>query len=148
MPNAIADVVGETVILVVSDQPPAQAEWDAYLKQLGAHLERRAGQPGRLLVFPGGGTPNSVQRLGLRTTIAGRPINTAVVSDSVVVRSIVGVFSLFVSGTKSFAASEWKAALAYVGFPVEETAALVAAIRKMSDAVGGSSATAALLKEP
>lgn len=146
MPNAMADVVGETVILVVSDQAPAQAEWEAYLKKLGEHLERRAGEPGRLLVFPGGGTPTSVQRLGLRTTIAGRPLNTAVVSDSVVVRSIVGVFSLFVAGTKPFASTDWKAALAYVGFPTEETPSLLAAVRKLNDAVGGSSATAALLK--
>lgn len=146
MPNVSAAVVGETVVLVSNAKAPEQAEWDAYLAKLGEHLDARAGKPGRLIVFAGGGTPSSSMRLGLRKTIAERPMKTAVVTDSAVVRGIIGVFSLFVKGTRPFAAREWMGALEYVGFPFEKQGELTEAVTKLNAEVGGSAAVAELLK--
>jgi hypothetical protein len=146
MPNVNSAVVGETVFLVSNGLPPGATEWAAYLENIKGHLARRAGETGRLLVFSGGGTPSSAQRLALRNAIDARPMKTAVVTDSAMVRGIIGVFSLFVAGTKPFATADWKAALEYVGFPLADVPALIDTARKLNESVRGSVSTAELLK--
>ena len=144
--NIKAVVVGETVIAVTNAKDPEVAGWDAYMTVLADHLNRRAGQPGRLVVFAGGGTPSSAMRLKLRQVVEKRKLLTAVVTDSTVVRSIIGVFALFVDGTKPFNPRDWKDSLTYVGFPMENVSELVTAARALDAEVGGSSALVALLK--
>src|SRR5438552_1750256 len=120
MANIKAAVVGETVLCVANAQAPEPAAWDAYMAVLKEHMDQRAGQPSRLVVFGGGGTPTSQMRLQLKEVIAKRKILTAVVTDSSVVRGIISVFSLFVDGTRPFAVKDWKEGLEYVGFPMDK----------------------------
>ncbi|MFT3712213.1 MAG: hypothetical protein QM817_31600 [Archangium sp.] len=146
MSNLRAAVVGETVVLVTNATNPEQEEWDAYLVKLGEHLNARAGKPGRLIVFAGGGTPSSSMRLGLRNVVKERPLQTAVISDSAVVRGIIGVFALFVKGTKPYGVRDWKAALEYVGFPYDKLNDLVNEVKAMDSQIGGCVAVADLVK--
>jgi hypothetical protein len=146
MSNVKAAIVGETVILVANAQTPEPAAWEAYMTVLGQHLALRAGQPGRLVVFAGG-APTSTMRLQLRDVVGKRPLVTAVVTDSAVVRGIIGVFGLFVDGTRPFAVREWKAALQYAGFPLEKLPELLPVARQLDAEVGGSPSLVELLKE-
>src|SRR5262245_29504651 len=129
--NIKAVAVGEMVMAVTNAQAPEPAAWDAYLAVLKQHLDGRAGQPGRLVVFGGGGTPSAVMRNQLREVIAKRPILTAFVSDSAMMRSFVTVFSLFVDGTKPFAVKDWKEGFKHVGFPMEKLGEVNAVLKKL-----------------
>ncbi len=140
MANIRAMVVGETVVAVTNAQAPEPAAWEAYLTVLKGHLDRRAGQPGRLVVFGGGGTPNSAMRLQLKDAVAKRPILTAFVTDSVVVRGVISVIALFLDGTKPFPVKDWKEGLQYAGFPMERLGELNPVLKKLDAEVGGSPA--------
>ena len=142
MANIKAAMVGETVMCVANAQAPEPAAWDAYMVVLKQHMDQRGGQPGRLVVFGGGGTPTSQMRLQLKEVIAKRPLLTAVVTDSAVVRGIISVFSLFVDGTKPFAVKDWKEGLKYVGFPMEKLGEVNVVVKKLDADVGGSPAVA------
>ena len=147
MGNLRAAVVGETIFCVSNNASPEAASWDQYMVLLGEHMAQRSGKPGSLVVFAGGGTPDASMRLKLRQTVNERPLITSVVTDSVMVRGIIGVFSLFVGGTKPFAGREWKASLEYAGFPVSKLSEALPVLRQLDADVGGCSALGVLLKE-
>lgn len=145
MANLKATLIETTVVVVANDHPPEPDAWDAYMTLLSGHLDARGDQPGNLIVFSGGGTPDSGMRLRLRNVARGRIIRTAVVSDSTMVRAIIGVFSLFVDGTRPFAAGDWQEALSYGGLAPQNTATYLPILRQLDADVGGSRALEALL---
>jgi len=146
MANLRGVLHGGALFVVANDSAPEPADWDPYMVQLAEAFTQANGKPVKLVVFAGGGVPNSGMRLKLREVTASRPILTAVITDSPVVRTIIGVFSLFVAGTKPFAPSDWRAALDYVGFPYDQLSSLLPHLRQLDADVHGSRAAVEILK--
>jgi len=147
MANLRSVAHGGALFVVANDATPEPADWDDYMTQLAEAFAQAGEQPVKLVVFAGGGVPNSSMRLKLRAVTAQRPIRTAVITDSAVVRSIIGVFSLFVPGTRPFGPKEWRAALDYVGYAQDQLEALLPLLRQLDVEVHGSRAAVELLRD-
>ena len=137
---------GGALFAVANESAPDPADWDVYMTQLGDAFTQAGGRAVKLVIFAGGGVPNSSMRLKLREVVASRPLRTAVITDSTVVRTIIGVFSLFVPGTRPYAPSDWRAALDYVGYPHDQLTDLVPALRRLDAEVHGSRAAVEILR--
>ena len=148
MGNLVTAVHEGVLVVVTNALPPTTETWDAYMEQLRKQFEVARGAPVGLLIFAGGGTPDASMRTKLRQAIAQRPIRTAIVSDSVMVRGVVGIISLFVPSSIPFAPREWAKALAHVGYPADRVAQLRLALRPLYAEVKGCAPLAPLLDEP
>ena len=138
MSNLSTRSVGGIFVLVGNSTTPSQAEWDTYMAQLKLAIEAREGKPLGLVVFTAGGTPDSGMRLQLRQTIGTSVVRTAIVTESMVVRSVVGIISIFINHTRPFAPLDWRSALEHVGFDFANLPVLKAALQEMDANVGGS----------
>jgi hypothetical protein len=146
MPNLRAVLQGGAIFAVANERAPEPADWEVYMTQLAEAFTEADGHPVKLVIFAGGGVPNASMRLKLREVVASRPLRTAVVTDSSVVRAIIGVFSLFVAGTRPFSPSDWRAALDYVGYLQDPLPQLVPALRRLDVEVRGSRAAVEILR--
>lgn len=101
------------VILVHGRAPPADEEWQMYLRDLAHWLPELSGQ----LIHTTGGGPTSSQRRALRDQWPRTgPIDcrTAVVSSELLVRGIVNAINLFTPTIRSFRPEALDAALTYI----------------------------------
>lgn len=122
--------VGDHVVLVHSARTPSDAEWDAYL----AGGARWLGDSVGLLVVSDGGGPTSTQRRALREVFVsngGANTCTAVVSKSMVVRSILGAINLFAPGVRGFAPTALDAALTHILATPTQRPALLAEVERL-----------------
>ncbi len=112
--------VGPIVVAVHDNQTPLADEWTQYLTllreldlELKGKLELASG-----VIFTDGGGPSSSQRVEFNKIVRGRTVVSAIVSESLAVRGIVGALSLFnPTGLKVFVPSEWRAAMEFARIP-------------------------------
>jgi hypothetical protein len=83
------------------------------------------------LAVTDGGAPNSKQRGAVKVLLQGRRVATAVVSESVLVRSAVTALHWFNRDISVFPPSAMGDAVRYVGVPVERNAEVLALLKKM-----------------
>ena len=133
MANMKHSVLDDLFILVHTEDPPSEKEWDAYLADLG----RLAGGIQKLttLVFTKGGGPNVAQRAQLNKVLSGRPTRAAVISDARMPRVIVTALSWFNPEIRWFAEHRGIDALGYIGRP-ESADAVLAGVRRMQSELG------------
>jgi hypothetical protein len=108
--------LGWHLIVVHGADAPTKEEWTNYLATTRQLDVEKQGQMHQLsaLVFTDGGGPNSTQRVELNRVIGGREARTAIVTDSVVVRGIVGALSLFnPKGLAVYPPKSWKDAATF-----------------------------------
>jgi hypothetical protein len=113
---------GPLVVVVHDNQTPSAEEWTRYLalaRELDVELKGRLELAGAV-IFTDGGGPSSSQRVDFNKIVLGRTVVSAIVSESLAVRGIVGALSLFNSkGLKVFVPSEWKVAMDFARIPAE-----------------------------
>jgi hypothetical protein len=138
MDNLASATFGRVMIAVQNQQMPSDKEWDYYLtlvrslqKQFNGDMKQVRG-----LVFSDGGVPNAAQRTRVREIIEGHSIDTALVSDSVSIRIVSGILSVFTPGFKVFSPPDWRAGLNYIGVAEADRPALYSLLRSMSPQVG------------
>jgi hypothetical protein len=100
-------------VVVHTAAPPSDAEWQAYLQE----TERWFGPLIGCLVVTAGGGPNGAQRRALAEMFARHGpvvVRTAVMMDSVVVRTIVNAINLFNPQIQAFRGDALDAALQHI----------------------------------
>lgn len=117
---------GRTLITVHTAEPPTDPEWDAVLQDF---QDRK---PERVLVFTEGGGPATLQRGRLNDALGGKPLTTAIVSSSPVVRGIVTALSWFNPDMRVFHPDRARAALEYLGIASEQHAACMGRVQKLA----------------
>lgn len=85
-------VESNTFVLLHGEGEPTDAEWEAYLADMRAHLE--TSDVFRVLVITGGPSPNAHQRKLLNQVIRGRDAPTAVLTASAVGRAVTSILRL------------------------------------------------------
>jgi hypothetical protein len=106
-------LTSEHVLMLVGQEPPRDAEWDAYLAELeGKDLEKTG-----VLVFSGGGGPTAPQRARLNKIIGDRNFRRAIVTDSRLVRAMVTGLGWFTQGVNAFHPRDWESGARHAGYP-------------------------------
>ncbi len=101
MQNMAVEAQGGLIVIAHNDHNPSDAEWDDYLGKVRAMVKVVDGDFGRIrqLVLTDGGHPSSGQREridGATREVRNRErAATAVVTESLVARSVVTIFSWF-----------------------------------------------------
>ena len=109
----------ETLAIVVhSEAPPTDAEWDAYLAEFPPG-DRLVGY--KIIVYSLGGGPNGAQRGKLVQLLKGRPPRAALLTSSSLMRGIGTAVSWFIRSLKVFALDDRVAAFHYLDMSVDET---------------------------
>lgn len=101
------------MVLVHNDEAPTDAEWDTYAATLHALYAKQGIE--RILVFGDGPGPNARQRQKLHYKGA-TPVQTAVVTHSVIARGIVTALRWFFE-IRAFAPAEMDEAFEYLRIP-------------------------------
>ena len=119
MANFVFDVVDTNLVVVMNTESPLPEEWNAYLeacrqldKKLNGDFTKAAA-----LIFTDGAAPNASQRRSMVEVLKGRPANSAVVSDNMMVRAPLGLLSIFNPAVKVFSPKEWKQAANFARIP-------------------------------
>jgi hypothetical protein len=107
---------GGLMLLVHTDRPPTDAEWEPYYDELIKHDPDQL----RSLAFTDGGAPSGAQRKQVNDFLKGRASRAAVVSPSTMVRGVVTALSWFNSQMKVYSPKEVDAALQYLGVSADE----------------------------
>lgn len=126
------------MLVTLGSGNPTDAEWEDAVA-LGRTLLTQAGDVARTgaVVFTDGGSPNSKQRQKLRELYGATPPPMALVTDSVIARGTISVFSIFwPSSNAVFAPAEWAKALRHAGIGPDREAQAVALLRAMEADVG------------
>jgi len=121
-------VVNERLVIFVNlASAPSDSEWSAYVD---AVRSRRRKQPGvRILAITEGGAPTAKQRQAAATVAKDLPC--AVISDSVVARTIVTALSWLGVNVKSFSASGTDRAFDFLELSSAERTSATTAIAAM-----------------
>lgn len=109
---------GGLMMLVHTNRPPSDAEWDLYFREFVKHDPARI----RSIAFTDGGAPSGAQRKQINDMLNGRTTRGAVVTASPFVRGVVTALSWFNAQMKAFAADEVDAALEHLGVRDDEMA--------------------------
>jgi hypothetical protein len=133
--------LGNLVIAIHGGQPPTEEEWARYLARCEAVRSEVTASGGTFagLTITDGGAPNPVQRNALRALLIdaqGHFGQGAMLTDSVVSRSLVSLFSMFVRGLGAFSPPHWREALRHVGVPAEREGGVCAELLRLSAPLG------------
>lgn len=111
-------------VAVANAVAPTDAEWNSYMQI----VEQNVTLPNaHVLALTDGGGPNASQRARVNSILAraaGRPLFSAVVSDSPLVRGVVGALRLFHRNTESFSAAQVQEAMRFIALPEAQWASL------------------------
>ena len=130
----LAYATHETYWVVVHSQlPPSDGEWDDYLRATSAQLPSVSG----VLIITDGGGPNSAQRRALKAYFVKVRFGAlfAVVTPSMMARGIVLAISLFNPHIRAFRPEDTEVALTFLRVPVVERAALLATVQRLRDSL-------------
>ena len=119
MANFVFEVVDTNLVVVMNTESPLMPEWEAYLEAC-RQLDRKLNgdfNKAAALIFTDGGAPNAAQRRGMVEVLKGRPANSAVVSDNMMVRGPLSILSLFNPALKVFNPKDWKQAATFARIP-------------------------------
>jgi hypothetical protein len=126
--NCVGKAVGEVFLTYQNKEPPSDADWDGMLETYRA-LPRASKE--RNLVYTEGGAPNVMQRGRLVEVLKGIQPLTAVVTPSMVARTVGIAIRWFNPKTRMFSPSEMDAAFAHIQATPEEQRALLRAIDEL-----------------
>lgn len=119
----------EIVVALHTEMPPSEAEWRTWIALLRSRAEAvhwDLSLVGNLVITDGGG-PDREQRMLIDMLVSqsSRPPHVAIVTDSLLVRTIVRGLSVFNPNVQVFAPVSFDAALAFLGIePVERPSVL------------------------
>ena len=125
MPNlasgVFSDDVGAVVLVVQNGVDPSNQEWEHYLANIRSCLDlpRASG-----LAFTDGGTPGALQRGRVNELLRSRRPPSAVVSNSIAVRSVITALRWFNPQTAAFSGRNVNAALRFAQVEPERVEAL------------------------
>jgi hypothetical protein len=120
---------GPVIVVRQSDKTPLDHEWDGFLRDVVSSREKY-GQAKILIVTDGGG-PSSDQRTRLKKALDGKPVRSAVVSDSSKVRFIASAIMLINRDHGSYARSELPKALEHLMLNAEEQRSATALVAQL-----------------
>jgi hypothetical protein len=111
---------GSFVVFVNLDEPISDAEWVRYVSE----LEARGDELGeiRLLIIPGNAAPSAKQRKRASECARGLRLRAAIVSDALIVRSIVTALGWFGVNIRAFDAAHTPDAYAFLSLSEGEIA--------------------------
>ncbi|MFZ5446268.1 MAG: hypothetical protein ACOZQL_40145 [Myxococcota bacterium] len=147
MRNMAVRSLDDVMIVTLNTHNPTDAEWEEAVS-LGKTLLAKAGEVARTgaIVFTEGGAPNSKQRQKLRELYGATPPPMALVTDSVIARGTIAVFSIFWPSTNAvFSPADWGKALRHAGLKPERDGEVVALLRAMEAEVGKLAVLAPIL---
>lgn len=133
---------GDRTILVAvhTSVAPSEAEWSSWVALLDEHGKRVAEDLWRMpnLVITDGGAPSTAQRTVVNMLIAqGKTMPpVAVVTDSLVVRTLLRAFSVFNPRMRGFAPGAFAGAVSHLGLPASEARSLVQACKQLELEIG------------
>jgi len=131
--NLVNRKVASLLLLRESNTAPTDAEWNETLAMLS---EMRAeGLTVKVLVVTDGAGPDAKQRARLEALLAGKPVRTAVVSDSLKLRFISAGVALFNSEHRAFTRAEVQDAYTYLGLTPSERRGAEKALDDMNSLV-------------
>jgi hypothetical protein len=125
--------VGWLLLARQNAQAPTDAEWDRFLALLGEAREHF--EHVKILVLTEGGSPSAPQRERLATTLAGKSVRVAVVTNSVKVRFVAAMVALFHKEMRCFARQELRLACSHVGMTPEEANTAERILDEMSEEI-------------
>lgn len=118
LPNQVTRKVGLLLIIRQNQNAPSDQDWDETLRlmtQNPLEMDRL-----KTLVVTDGGGPTPEQRKRLDRAMGGKPVRTAVVSDSVKVRFIVSSVALLTAKIQSFKRTELEQAFKFLDLDARE----------------------------
>jgi hypothetical protein len=132
--------MGDRLVVVADSKPPSAAEWQQFIDACVALDKEGAGGIGSAsaLIFTDGGGPDSGQRLALKKVLRGQAAPAAMVTDSLAVRTVVGLISFFNPQIKVFKSAEWRQAALLARFKEEELLEVLRVAVSLSHEVEGS----------
>lgn len=136
-----AEIGNRRVLVAVhTKDAPSDAEWNAWLAFIEPLGEEVGQDLARLpnLVVTDGGAPSTAQRTAVNMLVAqGKTLPpVAVVTDSLLVRTVLRGISIFNPATKAFAPTELGQALDHLGIPASAANALAAVCVRMGKSLG------------
>jgi len=135
---------GRLNVVVHGAKAPSPLEWSRYLSEMSGRKEDEL----RVVVFSYGGAPGGAQRLQLSSMVEGGDFRVplALVTDTLLVRAMVGALRWFNPAIRAFALSETREAYEFLGLTTEERERVTAIREELeseladSDPLGGSPA--------
>ena len=126
-----AELVGKTLVVVHRPTPILDAEWDAMVLQL------RDGDHTGVVIWANNHPPNSRHRNGARLAVQGRtkaPANVSILSDSVVIRTVVTIINVFVGDlVRMFSQTDLATAFAHASVAPEDAKRVTEAIERLRE---------------
>jgi hypothetical protein len=138
MPNMVSAEFEQILIAMHNNLAPEDEAWDEYLqrgerilKELNGDLSRM-----RVLTITDGGAPNVAQRNRLRASAGGGKIKSSVISDSMLVRVVVAIFSVFLDGVRVYRPTDWVNAFGNLELPPERHVEMTNVLRRLRTRLG------------
>jgi len=128
-PTMLTRKIGTMIVLRENNDTPLDPEWDAFLKMLVDN--RNNFERMKILVVTDGGGPNAGQRKRLETTLSGKPVRVAVVTDSAKSRFIASAISLINRDHRGFSMKEIGQAYQHLDMTLAECKEAEAALKEM-----------------
>ncbi|MBX5483606.1 MAG: hypothetical protein IRZ16_17425 [Myxococcaceae bacterium] len=128
------EAVGRTLVIVHNANYPTDAEWDAYLQALLAHVTQWKDR--RSLVLTAGGAPSSKQRTRMSEVVGDSVAPTAVLTTSAPVQATVGALHLRNAAIRTFPPDDLDGALAHLGLREEEKKRILLILPGLKQKVG------------
>jgi hypothetical protein len=141
MPNLVAGLVGNHMLVVIGVGNPTDEEWAASEKVAVAALARVGGDVSRTatLIFSEGGGPNAKQRGRSREVYKDSPPRLALITDSMLARGVAAIFQIFWSDKlRVYSSSDWRDGLDFLHFPPEQIPELLATLKTLEAQIGSS----------
>jgi hypothetical protein len=118
LPNQVTRRLGLLMLIRQNHNAPTDQDWDETLRLMTLNPAEMVKL--KVLVVTDGGGPTPEQRKRLDRTMGGKPVLTAVVSDSMKVRFIVSSVALLSAKIQSFRKSEIEQAFKFLGLDARE----------------------------
>lgn len=135
MATMVFEATSSGMVVGIGTQPPADADWDAYMGAIKASVVDR--MPPVTLAFTFGGAPTPAQRRKLDQAVAGGPeFKVAILTDSTFARGVVNAFALLYSGYRAFGLRDLGPATQFLGAGPSAARELEAALYRVRARLG------------
>jgi hypothetical protein len=128
---------GRLNVVVHSARSPTNLEWQRYVIDV---VSRTVPPDARVVVLSRGGSPDGYQRQALITALGGRPKPVALLTNSVIARTVIAAMRLFNPTMKAFTTSDLKGAGEFLGLTVAERERVAQLLVELESELGKSTA--------
>jgi hypothetical protein len=129
--NLVWETVGRVGVVVHGRSPPTTLEWEEYINHARANASIK---DLKVLVRTHGGSPDAEQRKAMEDMARQdypHPPRVAMVTESVVVRAVMAVSTVFNPNIKCFAPDQMSVAYAYLGLEDHERTRAALALARL-----------------